>query len=171
MTSMCCLFCEGTIWLLHIKPWLFTWAVVWWSSGRNSNWTTTMENTEHVEQEWGEPALLSLCTFMKDHPLRCKGMHSIPDEKSSALPTYGILKGIMITPRPTSGGACFPPFSEIIWVLAGSKRIQPCTQACVFGMAPEMAICPSDFHVQYWALTDDSRLRRGQGNVELLGPC
>lgn len=39
-----------------------------------------MENTEHVEQERVEPALLSLCTFSKDHLLRCKGMDSIRRE-------------------------------------------------------------------------------------------
>lgn len=118
-----------------------------------------MENTEHGEQEWVEPALLSLCTFSKDHLLRCKGVDSIPEEKSFALLTYVILIRTMITRRPMSEGSCFPSFSEMrsfeFWLEA--LRIQPCTQACFFGMAPEGANCPSDFHVKYLALADNSR--------------
>ena len=75
-------------WLLHLKPWLLTWAAVKWSSERNSNSTTTMEDTEHAEQEWVGSALLSLGIFSKDHPLRWRRTDSTPEEKSSVCPTY-----------------------------------------------------------------------------------
>ena len=91
--------------------------------------------------------------------LRCKGMESTPEEKSLALLPYVILIRTMVTQRPMSEGSCFPSFSEMrsfeFWLEA--LRIQPCTQACFFGMAPEGANCPPDFHVKYSALADNSR--------------
>lgn len=124
MISVYCIFWERTLWLLHLKPWLFTQAVVKWSSERNGNWTTTMENTEHAEQEWVEPDLLSLGTFSKDHPLRCKRMDSIPEKTSLALLTYVILKGTIITQRSMFSRLSPPPHwsSEIIWVPVGSIK-------------------------------------------------
>lgn len=72
--------------------------------------------------------------FSKDHLLRCKGMDSIPEEKSLALLTYVILKRTVVTLRPTSEGSCFPSFSEMrkfeFWLEA--LRIQPVRAASMF---------------------------------------
>lgn len=78
------------------------------------------EVTEHLMgnmgqggQDWVEPALLSVCPFTKDHPLRCQGMKSIPEEQCLlALLTYVILKETIITQRPRSGDSHLP-FSEM----------------------------------------------------------
>lgn len=131
MTSTCCLFCEGTLWLLHLKPQLHE---LWYNGAAGETATEQppweIRSTEN-KNEWSQPCFPS-ALFQKAHPPKCKGMDSTPEQMCLlALLTYVILEGTVLTQRgPCEEAPCFPPLSEMRVLARGIKN--PTLHASMF---------------------------------------